>query len=77
VLRNLNRYVAEYLPTQAEDIKLGTPLFWSTFGQRRERLVGLAPIDHSTRKPHDYRFGVATEMCGLRNDSEEQVCGLR
>jgi hypothetical protein len=37
----------------------------------------LAPIDHPTLKPHDYRFGVATEMCGLRNDSEEQVCGLR
>ena len=35
VIQYLDRYVSEYLPSQVEAIKPDTPLFWSTFGQRR------------------------------------------
>jgi hypothetical protein len=39
VMHHLDRYVTQYLPTEVDDIKLDTPLFWSTFGQRRQGLV--------------------------------------
>jgi hypothetical protein len=39
VMQHLDRYVPEYLPTEVDDIKPDTPLFWSTFGQRRQGLV--------------------------------------
>jgi hypothetical protein len=38
-MRHLDRYVTPYLPTEIDDIKPDTPLFWSTFGQRRQGLV--------------------------------------
>jgi len=37
--QHLDRYVTQYLPTEVDDIKPDTPLFWSTFGQRRQGLV--------------------------------------
>lgn len=39
VMQHLDRYVTQYLPTEVDDIKPDTPLFWSTFGQRRQGLV--------------------------------------
>ena len=39
VMEYLNRYVSQCLPTEVEDIKPDTPLFWSTFGQRRQGSV--------------------------------------
>src|SRR5262245_1953210 len=39
VMQYLDRYVRQYLPTEVHDIKSDTPLFWSTFGQRRLGLV--------------------------------------
>src|SRR5438046_8588569 len=35
----LDRYLSQYLPTEVEDIKPDTPVFWSTFGQRRQGTV--------------------------------------
>src|SRR5262249_16121833 len=39
VMQYLDRYVSEYLPSHVEAVKPDTPLFWSTFGQRRQGLV--------------------------------------
>jgi len=39
VEQHLDRDVTQYLPTELDDIKPDTPLFWSTFGQRRRGLV--------------------------------------
>lgn len=39
VMQVLDRYVTQYLPTEVDDTKPDMPLFWSTFGQRRQGLV--------------------------------------
>jgi hypothetical protein len=33
VMQHLDRSVSQYLPTEVDDVKLDTPLFWSTFGK--------------------------------------------
>jgi site-specific recombinase XerD len=90
VMEYLDRYISEYLPTEAEDIKPDTPLFWSTFGQRRQGLVRRPMegkniwrlcktygrlIGYPMLKPHDLRHGVAMEVYEQHHDLE-QVRGL-
>jgi site-specific recombinase XerC len=82
--------VTQYLPTEVDDIKPDTPLFWSTFGQRRQGLVR-RPMEgknvwrlcktygrlivYPMLKPHDLRHGVAMEVYEQHGDLE-QVRGL-
>ena len=90
VMQHLDRYVTEYLPTEVDDIKPDTPLFWSTFGQRRQGLVRRTMegknvwrlcktygrlIGYPILKPHDLRHGVAMEVYEQHGDLE-QVRGL-
>jgi integrase/recombinase XerC len=90
VMQHLDRYVTQYLPTEVDDIKPDTPLFWSTFGQRRQGLVRQPMegknvwrlcktygrlIGYPMLKPHDLRHGVAMEVYEQHGDLE-QVRGL-
>lgn len=90
VMQYLDRYVSQYLPTEVEDIKPDTPLFWSTFGQRRQGIVRRPMegkniwrlcktygrlIGYPMLKPHDLRHGVAMEVYEQHHDLE-QVRGL-
>ncbi len=77
VMQYLDRYVSEYLPTESDDITPDAPLFWSTFGQRRQGTVRRPMegkniwrlcetygrlIGYPMLKPHDLRHGVAMEV---------------
>jgi site-specific recombinase XerD len=91
VMKHLDRYVTAHLPTEVEDIKPDTPLFWSTFGQRHHGLVRRPMegknvwrlcktyygrlIGYPMLKPHDLRHGVAMEVYEPHGDLE-QVRGL-
>ncbi len=90
VMQYLDRYLSQYLPTEVEDIKPDTPLFWSTFGRRRQGTVRLPMegkniwrlcktygrlIGYPMLKPHDLRHGVAMEVYEQHHDLE-QVRGL-
>ncbi len=90
VMQHLDRYVSQYLPTEGEDIKPDTPLFWSTFGQRRQGIVRRPMegkniwrlcktygrlIGSPMLKPQDLRHGVAIEIYEQHHDLE-QVRGL-
>jgi integrase/recombinase XerC len=90
VMQHLDRYVTQYLPTEVDDIKPDKPLFWSTFGQRRQGTVRLPMegkniwrlcktygrlIGYPMLKPHDLRHGVAMEVYEQHHDLE-QVRGL-
>jgi integrase/recombinase XerC len=90
VMQHLDRYVTQYLPTEVDDIKPDMPLFWSTFGQRRQGLVRRLMegknvwrlcktygrlIGYPMLKPHDLRHGVAMEVYEQHGDLE-QVRGL-
>jgi integrase/recombinase XerC len=90
VMQYLNRYVSQYLPTEVEDIKPDTRLFWSTFGQRHRGIIRRAMrgkniwrlckiygrlIGYPMLKPHDLRHGVAVEVYEQHGDLE-QVRGL-
>jgi integrase/recombinase XerC len=89
VMQHLDRYVTQYLPTEV-DVKPDTPLFWSTFGRRRQGLVRRPMegknvwrlcktygrlIGYPMLKPHDLRHGVAMEVYEQHGDLE-QVRGL-
>ena len=86
----LDRYVSDYLPTQIDMVTSDTPLFWSTYGQRRQGLVRRPmkgkniwrlcknygrQIGYPMLKPHDLRHGVGMEVYEDRHDVEE-VRGL-
>jgi integrase/recombinase XerC len=90
VMEHLDGYATQYLPTEVDDIKPDTPLFWSTFGQRRQGLVGRPMegknvwrlcktygrlIGYPMLKPHDLRHGVAMEVYEQHGDLE-QLRGL-
>ena len=90
VVQLLDRYVAQYLPTQVDEVKPDTPLFWSTYGQRRQGIVRRPMegknvwrlcktygrlIGYPMLKPHDLRHGVAMEVYEQHHDLE-QVRGL-
>jgi len=90
VMQFLEGYVTQYLPTVVETVTLDTPLFWSTFGQRRQGLVRRPMegkniwrlcktygrlIGYPMLKPHDLRHGVAMEVYEQHHDLE-QVRGL-
>jgi integrase/recombinase XerC len=90
VMQYLDRYVTQYLPTEVEDIKPDTPLFWSTFGQRHRGTVRRPMegkniwrlcktygrlIGYPMLKPHDLRHGVAMEVYEKHGDLEK-VRGL-
>lgn len=90
VMQYLDRYVSQDLPTEVDDIKPDTPLFWSAFGQRRQGLVRRPMegkniwrlcktygrlIGYPMLKPHDLRHGVAMEVYEQHRDLE-QVRGL-
>src|SRR5437773_970514 len=85
-MQYLDRYLSQYLPTEVEDIKPDTPLFWSTFGQRRQGLVRRPMegknvwrlcktygrlIGYPMLKPHDLRHGVAMEVYEEHHDLGE------
>jgi site-specific recombinase XerC len=36
VMQHLDRYATQCLPIEVDDVKPDTPLFWSTFGRRRD-----------------------------------------
>ena len=78
--------MTQYLPTEVDDIEPDTPLFWSTFGQRRQGLVRRPMegknvwrlrktygrlIGYPTLKPHDLRHGVAMEVYEQHGDLEQ------
>src|SRR5207302_9850075 len=82
----LDRYLSQYLPTEVEDIKPDTPVFWSTFGQRRQGTVRRPMegkniwrlcktygrlIGYPMLKPHDLRHGVAMEVLEQQHDLEQ------
>src|SRR5438876_3361268 len=82
----LDRYLSQYLPTEVEDIKPDTPVFWSTFGQRRQGTVRRPMegkniwrlcktygrlIGYPMLKPHDLRHGVAMEVYEQHRDLEQ------
>jgi site-specific recombinase XerD len=90
VTQYLDRYVSRYLPTEVEEVKPDTPLFWSTFGQRHQGTVRRPMegkniwrlcktygrlIGYPMLKPHDLRHGVAMEVYEQHHDLE-QVRGL-
>jgi site-specific recombinase XerD len=90
VMQHLDLYVTQYLPTEVDAIKPDTPLFWSTFGQRRQGLMRRPMegknvwrlcktygrlIGYPMLKPHDLRHGVAMEVYEQHGDLE-QVRGL-
>jgi site-specific recombinase XerD len=90
VSQYLNRYVSDYLPSQVDGVTPDTPLFSSTFGQRRQGLVRWPMegkniwrlcktygrrIGYPMLKPHDLRHGVAMEVYEQHRDLE-QVRGL-
>ena len=86
-MQYLEGYVAQFLPTEVEDAKPDTPLFWSIYGQRRQGLVRRpmegknirrlrkTQIGYPMLKPHDLRHGVAMEVYEQHHDLEE-VRGL-
>ena len=76
VMQYLDRYVSDYLPTQVDVVSSDTPLFWSTYGQRRLGLVRRPmegkniwrlcktygrQIGYPMLKPHDLRHGVVAQ----------------
>jgi len=90
VSQYLDRYVSEYLPGQVDAVTPDTPLFWSTYGQRRQGVVHRPMegknvwrlckvygrrIGYPMLKPHDLRHGVAMEVYEQHHDLEE-VRGL-
>jgi integrase/recombinase XerC len=90
VVKHLDRYVSQYLPTQVDEVKPDTPLFWSTYGLRRQGVVRRPMegkniwrlcktygrlIGYPVLKPHDLRHGVAMEVYEQHHDLE-QVRGL-
>jgi len=90
VMQFLEGYVTQYLPTVVEVVTTDTPLFWSTYGQRRQGLVRRPMegkniwrlcktygrlIGYPMLKPHDLRHGVAMEVYEQHHDLE-QVRGL-
>lgn len=90
VMQYLDSYVSQYLPSEVEEVKPDTPLFWSTYGRRHQGMV-LQPmkgknlwrlcktygrlISYPMLKPHDIRHGVAMEVYEEHHDLE-QVRGL-
>jgi integrase/recombinase XerC len=90
VMQFLDRYMTQYPPTILEMATTDTPLFWSTFGQRRQGLVRRPMegkniwrlcktygriIGYPMLKPHDLRHGVGMEVYEQHHDLE-QVRGL-
>jgi len=86
VMQYLEGYVSEYLPTIVEGVTPDTPLFWSTYGQRRQGLVRRPmegkniwrlcktygrSIGYPMLKPHDFRHGVAMEVYEQHHDLEQ------
>ena len=82
--------LAQYLPTIVEAVTSDTPLFWSTYGQRRQGTVRRPMegkniwrlcktygrlIGYPVLKPHKLRHGVAMEVYEQHHDLE-QVRGL-
>jgi integrase len=87
---DLSNYVSQYLPSEVEEVKPDTPLFWSTYGRRHQGVVRQPmegknvwrlcktygrPIGYPMLKPHDLRHGVAMEVYEEHHDLE-QVRGL-
>jgi site-specific recombinase XerD len=90
VMQYLSSYVSQYLPSEVEEVKPDTPLFWSTYGRRHQGIVRQPMegknvwrlckaygrlIGYPMLKPHDLRHGVAMEVYEERHDLEE-VRGL-
>jgi len=90
VMQFLEGYVTQYLPTVVEVVTTDTPLFWSSYGLRRQGLVRRPMegkniwrlcktygrlIGYPMLKPHDLRHGVAMEVYEQHHDLE-QVRGL-
>ena len=90
VMQFLDDYVTQHLPTLVESATPDTPLFWSTYGQRRQGTVRRPMeskniwrlcktygriIGYPMLKPHDLRHGVAMEVYEQHHDLE-QVRGL-
>ncbi len=90
VMQYLDGYVTQFLHTEVEAVKPDTPLFWSTYGQRRQGIVRRPMegkniwrlckiygrhIGYPMLKPHDLRHGVAMEVYEQHHDLE-QVRGL-
>lgn len=90
VMQYLGSYVSQYLPSEGEEVKPDTPLFWSTYGRRRQGIVRQPMegkniwrlcktygrlIGYPMLKPHDLRHGVAMEVYEQQHDLE-QVRGL-
>jgi integrase/recombinase XerC len=86
VNRHLQTYVQHHLPTQVAPVTPDTPLFWSSWGQRRQgktqapmtgknlwRLCKIygRQIGYPMLKPHDLRHGVAMEIYEQHGDPEE------
>jgi integrase/recombinase XerC len=85
VTQFLQTYVAQHLPTLTDNITADTPLFWSSWGQRRQGKVR-RPITgkniwrlcktygritgYPMLKPHDLRHGVAMEILEQHHDLE-------
>jgi site-specific recombinase XerD len=85
VTRFLHTYVAQHLPTLTEGVTADTPLFWSTWGRRRQCKIRRPTtgkniwrlcktygriIGYPTLKPHDLRHGVAMEILEQHHDLE-------
>jgi integrase/recombinase XerD len=85
VIQFLQTYVEQHLPTLTESITAAdTPLFWSSWGQRRQgkvrrpttgkniwRLCNYGRIiGYPMLKPHDLSHGVAMEILAQHHDLE-------
>ena len=90
VMQFLEGYVTQHLPAVVETVTPDTPLFWSTYGQRRQGIIRRPMegkniwrlcktygrlISYPMLKPHDLRHGVAMEVYEQHHDLE-QVRGL-
>jgi integrase/recombinase XerC len=90
VMQYLSSYVSQYVPSEVEEVKPDTPLFWSTYGRRHQDIVRQPMegknvwrlcktygclIGYPMLKPHDLRHGVAMEVYEEHHDLE-QVRGL-
>jgi site-specific recombinase XerD len=84
----LQTYVAQHLPTLTESITADTPLFWSSWGQRRQGKIRRPItgkniwrlcktygriIGYPMLKPHDLRHGVAMEILEQHHHDLEAV----
>jgi site-specific recombinase XerD len=85
VTQFLQTYVAQHLPTLTEGIAADTPLFWSSWGHRRQGKIRRPItgkniwrlcktygriIGYPMLKPHDLRHGVAMEILEQHHDLE-------